>query len=330
MSDHATISILGAGSFGTAVARVLAIQDRDVLLLCRTETQAELIRTSRENREYFPGHPLPRCIDATSDLERALRSDVIVLAVPARNIDVIVQRMAEQVRGDTIVVNLVKGLHEQYFTFASLFEHYVPQVRYVSLKGPTFARPLFLGELSGFTCGTDNDAARRTVTELFRGTAVDLDYLSSAQAVDAISAIKNAYAIALGIAVSLGLSDNTIYLLVTRVLREVKMIVRELGFGLDDIFSYCGLGDILLTGFCDTSRNRILGIMVGKGLPVDPMRPNFLAEGVRTVFILLKHLDSSAAPILKAVLEILEGRARPMSLFDCLDAGAGRGADSAQ
>ena len=312
------ISMIGAGAFGTAVAATLAICGNEVLLYCRTAEQAERIRATGENAAYLPGHQIPVGIEPTNDLARALQADFVFLAVPARAINSLADDIRAGLRDGAIVVNLMKGLNDEFFTFAALFESRVPQARYVALKGATFAKPLFLGEWSGFTCGSPSEDDRAAVAGVFCGEPVHLDFASSAHAVDAVSAIKNAYAIVFGMTASLGLAENTVYMLVTRVLNEIRGVVRSLGFNEDILFRYCGIGDILLTSFCDASRNRTLGVMIGKGIPVDPMRPDFLAEGVRTVLILLAHLPPGTAPILARVGEILNRRAAPISILDAL------------
>lgn len=315
MSAFPTAAILGAGSFGTAMAETLARAGHDVLLYCRSESRAEEIRASGVNAAYFPGHRLAPRIVPSADLARALQADFVFLAVPARAVAELAGQLREGLREDAVVVNLVKGLHEEFFTFAALFEHMVPGARYAALKGPTFAKPLFLAEWSGFTCGAADEATRQAVAAMFRGEPVHIDQFPSAHAVDAISAIKNAYAIGVGMAASLGLTENTIYMLATRVLSEIRDVVASLGFAEDILFRYCGIGDILLTSFCDTSRNRTLGFMIGKGIPVDPTRPDFLAEGFRTVSLLLGHLEPARAPVLSAVADVLKRRAPPLSIL---------------
>ncbi len=314
------IAVLGAGSFGTAVAATLARSGHAVDLYCRTAEQAELIQDTRENRRYFPGHKLQAQITATNDLDRALAANVIFLAFPARMMDDYAGKIAAGAPSDAIVVNLVKGLHEEAFTFAALFERVKPSVRYVSLKGPTFARPLFLGEWSGLTCGTSSEPARALVTDLFKDAPIVLDYSASAEAVDAVSAAKNVYAIVLGLAASVGLSENTTYLFVTLILKEISVIVRRLGFDPAVLLSFAGVGDTLLTGLCDTSRNRTLGVMMGRGIPIDSSRSDFLAEGARAVSTLRRHLEGAETPLLDAVLAILEHRAEPMSILNVFEA----------
>lgn len=310
------VSVLGAGSFGTAMATAMARSGFAVDLYCRTPEQSQSIRESGENQRYFPGYRLRDGITATSDLDLCLAADVICLAFPARNMDGYARQIGAAAKDGAVVINLVKGLHEQDFTFAALFAREAPQTRYVALKGPTFARPLFLGEWSGLTCGTASEPAREMVERLVAGAPVALDFCASAHAVDAVSAMKNVYAIVLGLSAAVGSSENTTYLLVTLILKEMRAILEGLDYPVDAMMSYAGVGDTLLTGLCDTSRNRTLGLMLGKGIPIDPLRSNFLAEGARAVSILRGQAPQVQAPLLDAVLAILENEAPPMSIFN--------------
>jgi glycerol-3-phosphate dehydrogenase (NAD(P)+) len=318
MSSFPEIAVLGAGAFGTAMAESIARSGRDVALFCRTSEQAKAIQASGENRRFFPGQKLHPAIVATNDQQQALACPIVFLAFPAKNIDVYADLLASSARSGTILVNLVKGLHLRHFTFASLFTERVPQATYVAFKGPTFARPLFLGEWSGLTCGVDSEATLKQIRMLFQGSHVDIDWCGSATAVDAVSAIKNVYAIALGLAASIGLSENTIFLMVSRIVKEIRAILQLLSLDTEALFCYCGLGDTLLTSFCDTSRNRTLGFMIGKGIPIDSSRSDFLAEGVRAISVLHHRIDHSATPILNALVEILEHRAEPLSILEGL------------
>ena len=317
------LAVLGAGSFGTAVATALARGGNAVTLLCRTEQQAAQIRDGHENPRFFPGHPLLPLIDATADVDAALAGEVLFLAFPGRAMDDYAHRIAAAARPGTVVVNLIKGLHPDHFTFAELFARVAPQAGYVALKGPTFSRPLFLGEWSGMTCGADDPAVGERVAALFAGAgALVLDRSGSARSVDVASALKNVYAIALGLVGSTGPSENTTFMAATLVVKELRRVLDALGCDPDVLWSFAGVGDVLLTGLCDTSRNRTIGLMMGKGVPIDLVRSDFVFEGVRAVDALEAHLGGRCAtPLLDAVAAVLHGRAPPTRVFEAFGLG---------
>lgn len=308
------VAMLGAGAFGTAVGAVLARAGHDVVMLCRTAEQAETIRSTGQNARYFPGQHLPAGMTTTTDFAEVADADALFLAFPAKVMDDYCRTIAAA-HPDALVVNLVKGLHPQHFTFAELFRREAPKVRYVALKGPTFARPLFLGEWSGLTCGGSDSCVEATI-ELFHNAPIVFDRASSADAVDVASALKNVYAIALGLVGSTGPSENTVYMAATLVLRELRTILTGLGYDESVVTSFAGVGDTLLTGLCDTSRNRTLGLMIGKGIPLDTTRSDFLAEGVRAVAAIEAHLQGIHTPVLHTVADVLAGRREPTAIFE--------------
>lgn len=308
------VAMLGAGAFGTAVGAVLARAGHAVTMLCRTPEQAAVIRSTGQNARYFPGQHLPAGMSTTTAIDDVVGADALFLAFPARVMDDYA-RLIAGAHPDALVVNLVKGLHPEHFTFAELFRQVAPQVRYVALKGPTFARPLFLGEWSGLT-GGGTPSCVDAVVELFANAPIVFDRSDSADAVDVASALKNVYAIALGLVGSTGPSENTVYMAATLVLRELRTILTGLGYDEGVVTSFAGVGDTLLTGLCDTSRNRTLGLMVGKGIPLDTSRSDFLAEGVRAVAAIESHLEGIHTPILHTVADVLAGRKTPVAIFE--------------
>lgn len=310
----ASVAMLGAGAFGTAVGAVLARAGHNVTMLCRTPEQERAIRETGQNARYFPGQHLPAGMTTTTDFAEVAAADALFLAFPAKVMDTYAATIA-QAHPDALVVNLVKGLHPEHFTFAELFRRVAPQVRYTALKGPTFARPLFLGEWSGLSCG-GTPSCVDAVVDLFHDAPIVFDRTDSADAIDIASALKNVYAIALGLVGSTGPSENTVYMAATLVIRELRTIILGLGYDESVVTSFAGVGDTLLTGLCDTSRNRTLGLMIGKGIPLDTTRSDFLAEGVRAVAAIEAHLEGIHTPVLHTVADVLAGRKPPTAIFE--------------
>ena len=155
------------------------------------------------------------------------------------------------------------------------------------------------------------------MARLFAHASVALDHSDSPGAIDTVSAVKNVYAVALGISAALGLSENTTFLLVSRIIKEIRTILIALGHDADVMLTYSGLGDTLLTGFCDTSRNRTFGFMLGRGLFIDTERSGFLAEGVRAFAILRARVDRPL-PLLDVIVDILEHRVEPLAMLETL------------
>jgi glycerol-3-phosphate dehydrogenase (NAD(P)+) len=237
------------------------------------------------------------------------------LSVPSRALEHVLKEILDTSSRALTIVNLVKGLHPERFTFSEHIKALSSRIEYASMKGPTFARPLLMNETSAFTCGTKSIEVREQISFAFANTALEFDSFDCSTAVDTVSALKNAYAILLGMLAAVNLSDNAKYALATKVFNEVRFILRHLGHDPEVIFRYCGIGDILLTGLCDASRNRTLGVMIGKGIPVDMSRQNFLSEGIRTVHIVADHVPPTVAPLLYRLREIIAGSRAPAELL---------------
>jgi glycerol-3-phosphate dehydrogenase (NAD(P)+) len=310
------IAVLGGGSFGTAIGVAATRSGHNVSLICRTEQQAEVIRSTGKNSSYFPDISIPALVSASSDVKICLEADIVFIAIPARFIDEYLEIIVKNMKPGSMVVNLVKGLDSKYLTFAEHFQANASEVEYVSLKGPTFARPLLLGELSGLTIGARNREAEQRLRAVFAKASLDFDVSYSPASVDMVSALKNVYAIILGVAASLNMSDNTRFMIITRIIAEARQVLESLGMDGAVINMYCGIGDILLTGMCDTSRNRTLGVMIGKGIPVDANRPDFLAEGVRSVRIILQHLQPDVAPLIEHLAKVLDAKSTPGMMIE--------------
>lgn len=315
MVQSKTVAVIGGGAFGTAIAVAVARSGARVKIFCRRDGQADIINASGYNADYLPHVRLPSSIVATSDLTECLGADVCFLAVPSRFLGEYSSKLAAAATGQNIVVNLAKGLDPDYFTFDKIFLPFRNKITYVTLKGPTFARQLANGEPSSFTVGATELAAAQRVADLFCSSAVAFDYHSCPASVDLVSALKNVYAIVLGIGRAIDLSDNSTYMLTTDVLREAAQVMNAISHDGDVLSKYCGVGDMLLTGSCDSSRNRTLGIMLGKGVPIDHSRTDFLTEGVRTVRIMLGLVGRQTAPFIGFLDDVLAARVRPNQLM---------------
>jgi len=300
--------VVGGGAFGTAIAEAIARSGRPVKLLCRTQIQASSIQTTGRNLTYFPTIVLSGLIEATADCGVCSGADVLFLAFPARELTKsFQQRIMPILRAGTIVVNLIKGFDEEFLTFARRFAIIAPHLEYVSLKGPTFARPVLLNEFGGMTIGATSAHSDTSVRSLFSHSLLDFDSSSSPDAVDAVSALKNIYAILLGIFASSNFGENSTFGLMSKILKEARNVLIALDVSPEILDNYCGTGDILLTGLCETSRNRTFGIMLGKGVIVDSSCNNFLAEGARSVSIVAGRVNPVVGPMVHDLKMLIDG-----------------------
>jgi len=284
-----TIGVIGAGSYGTALAKLLGGKGHDVALWCRREEQAERIRTTRENPEYLPGHTLPDRVSVTAELAAAVREANIVIGVtPSHATRDVLERAVEHLRSDAVVVNASKGLEEG--TLARIDQIYAdllpPTIarRATYLSGPTFAKELAQHKPSAIVvAGSDPETTelvqREFATERFRVYRSE-----DVVGVQIGGALKNVVAIAAGVSDGLEFGLNARAALITRGLAEIARIGAAMGANPLTFQGLSGLGDLVLTCSGELSRNRQVGLALGRGKKLDQViaEMHMVAEGVKT------------------------------------------------
>ncbi len=280
------IGVIGAGAWGTALAKVLSENELEVTLWCREEDVRSSILDRRENRRFLPGVRLPAKLKATDRLEDAARdAEVLLLAVPSPYFRAVASELAPWARSASSVVSATKGLEETtHLRMSEVISQTIERASPVVLSGPTFAREVALGEPTALVAASaDIDRAteiqERFSTPLFRVYTND-DVLG----VELGAALKNVIALAAGVATGLGLGHNPKAALLTRGLAEISRLVEAMGGRRDTLFGLAGMGDLVLTATGHLSRNRQVGIELGRGRSLGAILSGMeqVAEGVRT------------------------------------------------
>jgi glycerol-3-phosphate dehydrogenase (NAD(P)+) len=313
-SERLDIGVIGAGSYGTCLAILLARAGHRTTLWCRDPATAAALTTARENQAYLPGHRLPDELVITSELRAAVAGMAIVLAVtPSHAIRDVLSRAAPHLAPEVLVVNASKGLEDG--TLATIDEVYrqilPPAVaaRAAYLSGPTFAGEIAAGMPSAIVlAGRDAAALARAqqalATDRFRIYTTD-----DVAGVLIGGALKNVIAIAAGVADGLGLGSNARAALITRGLAEISRIGAALGANPVTFAGLSGMGDLVLTCSGEASRNRKVGLALGQGRTMDAIlgEMRMVAEGVKTTKVaheLAARLGVSA-PITDAMFAII-------------------------
>ena len=276
MKKH--IVIAGAGVFGTALAQRLSWNDDNNIIMYSIEPKVVLdINEHHQNSKYFPGRHLHANIKASGDISCSYEADIIFLAIPSNQIKNYTHEIFPFIKGDPLIVNLSKGFSDD----GDFLTHSIPFKRRISLKGPTFAVELMNGVPSAMTVGGEESLYEEAL-RLFKETGITLDYTSDINGVELMSVMKNMYAIAIGIVSGRYNSANVDFLILTRAVNEMRALVELFGCKSETIFTYCGIGDLGLTSLTDLSRNRTLGLLIGKGFSNDP-KSTTVIEGLRTI-----------------------------------------------
>ena len=323
-SSHASprrrIAVIGAGSWGTALAVSLAGEGgHDVALWARREDAAEAMRQTRRNAEYLPGATLPEALHVTSDLEEAVAGrDLWVVAVPSQSVRHVAGTLAGFVTPEHTVVSVAKGIETgTLLTTSQVLIETLPAAdpsRIGVLYGPSHAEEVG-GQLpTTVVVAMADDAEAERVQAAFMTDTLRVYRNADVIGVEIAGSVKNVMALAAGMCDGVGLGDNAKAAMVTRGLAEVKRLGLAMGADPLTFAGLAGIGDLVVTCFSKHSRNRHVGEEVGKGRPLDEVQDemNMVAEGVKTTrsALALAHKYDVEMPITEAVHAILfEGKA---------------------
>ena len=279
------IGVVGAGSWGTAVANLLAKRGYPVVIWCREKEVAESINTFRENRFFLKGVRLDSGIRATNHLSDLSDAEVLINAVPVQFIRSVWENLT--VDGADLVVNLSKGIEVATGKRVSqvLGDFGVDASRYAVLSGPSFALEVAHGKPTAVTVAAEDEKLAKRAMSLFNSDAFRVYAHTDVVGVEIAGALKNVMAIASGISDGLGLGLNARASLINRGLVEMARLGVALGAQLQTFWGLAGMGDLVLTCTGDLSRNRRLGLRIGKGERLEEILASTreVVEGVETV-----------------------------------------------
>jgi glycerol-3-phosphate dehydrogenase (NAD(P)+) len=285
------ITILGAGVIGTALGNILAAKTglRVTLLSIEPDIVAEISHFHMNSR-YFPTLRLNDNLHATSDNEVLKGSGIVFLAIPSVAIVDYLESIRPFLPSETLLVNLAKGFGCGNKTVCQCLSERIPNPL-TTLKGPSFAREIINMIPTAFTLGYSQESHRERISETFRDTSIFLDYSTDITGVEILSILKNMYAIVMGVIDAQFNSPNLRFMVLTKAFREMRRVLVHYGGQEDTLFRYCGYGDFTLTSLNDLSRNRTLGLLIGKGFFTEHVSHELVLEGKTAVEIFYKELS---------------------------------------
>ncbi|MGJ3558792.1 NAD(P)H-dependent glycerol-3-phosphate dehydrogenase [Streptomyces sp. INA 01156] len=311
---RARAAVFSAGSWGTAVAKIMADAGTDVIVHARRSEIADAINTRRRNPGYFPDVDLPASLTATTDPAAALEgADYVVLSIPAQSLRANLADWAPHIPSHAVIVSLMKGIETDTGRRASQVIAQVtgvPADRIAVLSGPNLAREIMEGQPAAATIACpDEDAARRFQK------ACHASYFRPYTSTDVIGcemggAVKNVIALAVGIAVGMGLGDNATAVLITRGLAETTRLAVRMGAHPATLAGLSGLGDLVATCSSPLSRNRTFGTRLGQGMTIAEATAatRQTTEGVKsaTAILDLAHVHDVEMPITEVMAALLQ------------------------
>jgi glycerol-3-phosphate dehydrogenase (NAD(P)+) len=275
------IQVVGSGSWGLAIARLLANNGHQVSVWCRLEDDPDTLRATRESKTFLPGIHLPESIDIVTETDPEV--DIAVLAVPSHVMRIVTQN--HSFSKDTILVSVAKGIENDTLqTMDEVLHEVYPSNPVVVLSGPSHAEEVAQDKPASVCAASADDAACESVQQAFVGPAFRVYTTHDVIGVELGGSLKNVIAIAAGICDGLELGDNAIAALMTRGLAEISRLGAAMGADPITFAGLSGMGDLITTCSSPHSRNRSLGRRIAEGktlkeaLAASPM----VAEGVRT------------------------------------------------
>lgn len=324
-STRERIAVLGAGSWGTALAMHLARIGHDVRLWARDPELASEMRDARVNPRYLPSARFPAGVAPTADFDEALdRVALVLFAVPSHGLRLVAREAAASLSGTPVLVSAAKGLEaDSLFRMSQVIAGEAgPRPPVVVLSGPSFAAEVADGLPTVVVAASSDLEASALVQDRFRCATFRLYASDDVIGVEIGGALKNVIAIAAGAVEGLGLGHNSMAALITRGLAEISRLACAVGGRRETLAGLSGLGDLVLTCTGDLSRNRHVGVELGRGRSLDDILSGMrmVAEGIRTT---RAALDLGARhdielPIAAQMGAVLDGRRSPREAVEAL------------
>jgi glycerol-3-phosphate dehydrogenase (NAD(P)+) len=323
------IAIIGAGSYGTALALVAARSHHHVKLWAHDPEVAKLLQTQRENQVYLPGFALPENIAPTHELDEALRdAEFVITAIPSHVCREVYTNMLPHLRNEMIFVSATKGIeiHTQMrmeeVVRDVLQQSFAP--RYVALSGPSFALEVAQDQPSAIVAASSEMEAAQAVQAALSSSRFRVYTNTDVTGVELGGAVKNVMAIATGVVNGLGLGYNSVTALITRGLAEMTRLAIKLGGRGETLSGLAGMGDLVLTCLGNLSRNRQVGVALGQGRTLEQIisETRQVAEGVKTAKATheLSQRIGVEMPITEGVYHMLyEGKTPQQLLQELMD-----------
>ena len=323
MTRHATVAVIGAGSWGTTVASVAAANAPTVLWARRGEL-ADEVNEAHTNEAYLPGLGLHAGLRATSSIqEAAATADVLVMAVPSHGFRSVLESAAEQVRPWVPVVSLVKGLERgSRLRMTQVVEEVMPGHPAGVLSGPNLAREILNGYAAAAVVAMPDERVAMPLQGIFKAPLFRIYRSTDVLGAEVAGALKNVFAIAVGMSTGLGTGDNTRALVISRALAEMTRLGVAMGGDQLTFAGLAGMGDLLATCISPLSRNRRVGEELAKGRSLAEITEEMkmVAEGIKTSRVARELADEHEVdmPMVRQVDAVINEGRTPAEAYDGL------------
>ncbi len=316
------IAVIGSGSWGTAIAVLLADKGNDVCLWSYIQEETDRLNADRENREFLPGIKLSDNIICTHDMGECIAdAEVVVTAVPSPATRVTAKAMSQFVKDGQKLVNISKGL-EGELRLSEVYKSEIPQADISVLSGPSHAEEVSRGVPTTVVVASQTEATAELLQNTFMTDTFRVYTSDDIIGVELGGALKNVIALCAGIADGLGYGDNTKAALITRGIAELSRLGVAMGAKASTFAGLSGLGDLIVTGTSTLSRNHTAGELLGKGMKLNEVLDtvHMVVEGVNTATAAyeLGEKYGVETPIIEQAYNVLYKDADPREAVNAL------------
>lgn len=313
------VTVLGGGSFGTAMANTAVRNGCNTKIWIRDKKIADEINSTHINSRYLPDYHLEKELKAESDLELAVRDrDIILVAIPSHSFRDVLRQIRPFISAQA-VISLTKGVEADSFKFMSdIIREELPEVLYGVLSGPNLAKEIVSGMPAGTVIASDSELVRYAVQRALHSALFRVFGSDDVHGVELGGALKNIYAVAMGMAAAYKVGENTKSMILTRALAEMSRFAVKLGANPLTFLGLSGVGDLFATCNSPLSRNYQVGFALGSGKSLEQATEELgqTAEGINTIVQVnsrAKELDVYM-PITTALYEVIFEGAPPLNI----------------
>ncbi|MDO5714946.1 MAG: NAD(P)H-dependent glycerol-3-phosphate dehydrogenase [Tissierellia bacterium] len=305
------ITVIGGGSWGTAIARLLGNKNHDVNFYMRERDVAEDIIKNHENSRFLPNCTLSTKINIFTNFDQGIKdAEIIVLGVPSDASRIILKDLQDKISSDVIIVNLSKGIEvDTLLRISEVAEEILPHNPFVCLSGPSHAEEVGKDVPTAVVVSSRDEKASKIVQEEFSTSVFRIYTNSDLVGVEMGGALKNIIALAAGLSDGLGYGDNTKAALMTRGIYEMSKLGIEMGAMPQTLNGLSGIGDLIVTCTSMHSRNRRAGILIGQGKSTEKACQEIgqVVEGIKTTksAYLLAQKHRIEMPITEKLYQVL-------------------------
>ncbi|WP_372865690.1 NAD(P)H-dependent glycerol-3-phosphate dehydrogenase [Spongiibacter sp.] len=325
MTDKHKVAIVGGGSFGTAIANIVADNGHDVCLWMRNAERVAEVNAQHTNSAYLPDISLNPALRASAELGDAVKAcDVVFVAVPSKSCRDVARQLAPLLAPGTMVVSTTKGIEaDSNELMSEVLREELGDVSIGVMSGPNLAKELAAREITGTVIASEDERLTQCIQDLLQSSYFRVYAGSDIYGVELAGALKNVYAIVAGLAAALGVGHNTISMLITRSLAEMSRYAVHKGADPLTFLGLAGVGDLFVTCTSPLSRNYRVGYALGQGRDLNEVVAELgqVAEGVNTLKLLKQQSQQLDIymPLVNGLYAIIyEGKTVPEVIGDMM------------